>query len=297
MTLLLIGQKVWSYRLVTLPILALVLIGAFYTVAIKKPVYTTSASYILVSPPAPPTPDQIARDPKLAIGASNPYTRFSDQSIVVQILAARVGSQQARQRLAAQGADNRYTVAPDVSFGFTAPIVQITGTGNSPAEAIKTANLVGQALTGLLGQMQAAQGVAPHYRINSQVLVGARHATEKASGKLRGLVAVLALGGVLLFLVTSALDAVAILRRREAGPDLSGEDISTGALSGTPSPPRSSGGARVEPEVVRKPSGRRAAARSVSPPPTPQAESMTGLQAESMTGLRQPSRAGAAGDG
>ena len=201
MTLLLIGRKVWRYKLVTLPILALMFVGAVYVVAIKKPVYTTTASYILVNPPAPPTPDQIARDPKLGAGSNNPYTRFSDQSIVVQILAARIGSQQARQSLAAQGADPRYTVAPDVSFGFTAPIVQITGTGATPAEAITTANVVGRALTRLLDQMQQVHGVAPNYRITSQLLVGARQATLKASGKLRGLVAVLALGGVLLFLV------------------------------------------------------------------------------------------------
>ena len=257
MTLLLVGRKVWHYKLATLPILALMFAGAVYMVAIKKPVYTTTASYILVNPPAPPTPDQIASNPKLGSGSNNPYTRFSDQSIVVQVLAARLGSEQARQALAAQGADPNYTVAPDVSFGFTAPIVLITGTGSSPAGAVTTANVVGRELTRLLDQMQGVQGVAANYRITSQVLVGARRATLKASGELRGLVAVLALGGVLLFLVISVLDAVAILRRRDDGQDPAGQDIGGEHVAGAPSPPLSPAPlASLEPAVVQEVSER-----------------------------------------
>jgi hypothetical protein len=258
MTLLLVGRKVWRYKLVTLPILALMFVGAVYMVAIKKPVYTTTASYILVNPPAPPTPDQIARNPKLGSGSSNPYTRFSDQSIVVQVLAARLGSDQARQALAAEGADPAYTVAPDVSFGFTAPIVLITGTGGTPAGAVATANIVGRELTRLLDQMQGAQGVEPTYRITSQVLVGAHQATLKASGKLRGLVAVLALGGVLLFLVMSVLDAVSILRRRDVRQDIDDRSV----VAGPPSPPLSPEPVtRVEPAVVLQASESRSARR------------------------------------
>jgi hypothetical protein len=213
MSLLLIVSKIWRYKLATLPILALALVGAFYEVALKKPIYDTASSYILVNPPAPPSPDEIARDPKLGVGSNNPYTRFSDQSIVVQVLSARLDSPQARLRLQQQGADPRYRVAPDVSFGFTAPIVQITGTGTTPAEAVRTANVVGRALTRELAQMQQAHGVTQNYRITSQLLVGARQATLKASGNLRGVVAVFALGAVMLFLVISVLDAVSILMR------------------------------------------------------------------------------------
>ncbi len=72
MTLLLVGRKVWHYKLATLPILALMLVGAVYIVAIKKPVYTTTASYILVPPPAPPTPDQIAEQPETGLGREQP---------------------------------------------------------------------------------------------------------------------------------------------------------------------------------------------------------------------------------
>ncbi len=94
--------------------------------------------------------------------------------------------------------------------------------------------------------MQRVQGVAPYYQIRSQILVGARAATLKASGTLRGLVAVIALGGVLLFLVVSVLDAVAILRRRDVG-----QDVDDGDAVGAPSAPRpSEPDERGEPAVV-----------------------------------------------
>lgn len=219
MTLLLIARKVWRYKFVTLPIIVLTYLGAGYVIAIKKPVYSTSASYILVNPPSPPTPEEIARNPKIGEGSNNPYTRFSDQSIVGQILTARLGSRQVRENLAALGADTRYTVEPDVSFGFSTPIVKITGMGSSSDEAVASANIVGREFTRLLAEMQEARGVAPKYRITSQLLVGARQATPKASGKVRGLVAVLALGGILLFLAVSVMDAITILRRREVDLD------------------------------------------------------------------------------
>ena len=248
MTLLLIARKVWAYKLATLPILVLMLIGAIYVVAVKKPVYTTSATYVLVNPPAPPSPEEIARNPKAGAGANNPYTRFSDQSIVGQIVTARLSSQEARQRLEQQGADPRYTVAPDVSFGFTAPILKITGTGGSPQSAITTANVVGSQITRLLADMQQAHGVAPRYQITSQLLVGAREATLKASGTLRGLVAILALGGVLLFLVVSVLDAVAILRRRDAEDEAAADDHVDARAPARPAEQV----ARTEPSVARQ---------------------------------------------
>jgi hypothetical protein len=223
MSLLLIARKLWRHKLATLPVLVVVLIGAFYVIAIKPPVYEANSSYILVNPPAPPTPDEIARDPKLGVGTSNPYTRYADQSIVVQIVAARLNSDDARRKLAAEGADPKYTVAPDVAFGYTAPIMQITGTGASPAAALKTTELVAKALTSELAGMQEAHGVSPKYRIDAQQFVAARDARLKASGKLRALVGLLALGGVALFLVVSIVDAFAAFRWMRARSDLDPE--------------------------------------------------------------------------
>jgi hypothetical protein len=212
MSLLLIAKKIWQYKFATLPVIGFVLIGAFYVVAVKEPVYEVSSTYILVNPPEPPTEDQIARNPKLAIGSDNPYTRYSDQSVMVQVLTSRLSSDAAKRQLVSRGADPNYEAEPSAEFGFTAPLVQVTGTGPSPASATRTAEVVGNALTRELERMQQARGVAPKYSIDAQQVVTPRGAKLKASGQLRSLVAVFALGVILLFIVVSVLDAVGALR-------------------------------------------------------------------------------------
>ena len=93
MDLLLISRKIWRYRIVTLPVIALTLLGAVYVIAIKAPEYKVSSSYILINPPLPPTPDEIARNPALGrINPNNPYTRFSDQSVIVSLLSSSLSS-------------------------------------------------------------------------------------------------------------------------------------------------------------------------------------------------------------
>jgi hypothetical protein len=47
---------------------------AVYAVAVRDTVYETSSSFILINPPAPPTPENIARDPSL--GRINWTTRI-----------------------------------------------------------------------------------------------------------------------------------------------------------------------------------------------------------------------------
>jgi hypothetical protein len=229
MSLLLIAQKIWRYKFATLPVLGLMLLGAFYVIAIKQPVYQTASSYILLNPPAAPTPDEVARDPKLGVGTDNPYTRYSDQSIVVQVLASRLSGDDARAELAREGADPRYTVAPSSNFGFSAPIVQITAVGVTPAAAVKTADVVGLAMTRELDRMQQQHGTAPRYRIDAQEVAAAHDARLKASGKLRSLVAVFVLCGILLFVVVSIADAVGTIRsqRRARGqvPDAAGDQV------------------------------------------------------------------------
>jgi hypothetical protein len=217
MSLLLIARKIWRYKLATLPIALLVLVGSVYVIAVKAPQYEASSTYILVNPPPPPTDAEIARDPALGrLNSDNPYTRYSDQSVLVQVLASRLNSDEARRGLIARGADPSYTIDPSAQFGFSAPIVQITGTGTTPGAAVGTANLVGQALTNQLKLMQTAKGVAAKYRIDTQEVVAPHNATLKASGKLRALVAVFALGAILLFVSISVAEATGTLREERA---------------------------------------------------------------------------------
>jgi hypothetical protein len=213
MDLLSIARKVWRYKLVTVPVVLLVLCGAVYVVAVKEPVYEASSSFILINPPAPPTVEDIARDPSLGrINADNPYTRFSDQSVMIEVLSSTMSSESAQRGLLKAGADPRYEVAPTSSFGYSSPIVKVTAQGPTPEVAVASAKLVGKALTAELTRMQQAEGVDPGYWIKAQQVEFPARAQLKASGQLRMLVGVLVLGAVLLFVVVSVANALTSLR-------------------------------------------------------------------------------------
>ena len=214
MDLLLILRKIWRYRFVTLPVIALTLLGAFYVIAIKAPDYKVSSSYVLINPPPPPTADEIARNPALGrINSNNPYTRFSDQSVIVSLVSSSLSSDTARQQLVNKGADPRYTVSPDLQLGYSSLVLEVDGVGSTPQAAVHTAELVGAGLTQELDRMQASQGVNPHYRINTQQIVVAPDSPrQQLSSKLRPLVALLAIGAILLLLGISAAEALHTLR-------------------------------------------------------------------------------------
>lgn len=256
MDLLLIARKIWRYKFATLPIIALVVCGAVMVVAAKGPVYQASSTYILINPPAPPTAEDIARDPTLGrVSADNPFTRFPDQSVVVQILASTLESESARRELVAAGADPRYTVAPTSQFGYSTPIVEIVGVGPTPEAAVGTAKLVGRAVIRQLDRMQQAEGVDGRYRITAQQVDSPDSAQLQASGQLRALVAVLGLGAILLFVAISVADALTNLRtertRRLGGspPDglsaLDGDDWMAGAPLDGPAPSNGGGVAHL----------------------------------------------------
>ena len=188
MNLLLIARKIWRYRFVTLPVIALTLLGLVYVMAVKAPEYKVSSSYILINPPPPPTPDEIARNPTLGrINPNNPYTRFSDQTVIVSLLSSSLSSDTARQELVKAGADPRYTVSPDLQLGYSSSVVQVTGMGSTPQGAVHTAELVGAALTRELDRMQASQGVDPRYMIKTQAVVAPDSPKLQISSRFRPL--------------------------------------------------------------------------------------------------------------
>ena len=212
MDLLLISRKIWRYRLVTLPVIALTLLGAFYVIAIKAPEYKVSSSYILINPPPPPTPDEIARNPALGrINPNNPYTRFSDQTVIVSLLSSSLSSDTARQELVNAGADPRYTVSPTCSS------VTRAWWWRSPEwapqrKAPSHRRAGGCGPYSRARPVQASQGVDPHYMIKTQAVVAPDSPKLQVSSTLRPLVGVLAIGAILLLLVVSAAEALETLR-------------------------------------------------------------------------------------
>jgi hypothetical protein len=214
--LLSIIRKLWRYKFLTLPVIVLTLFGAAYVVAVQKPVYEAHTSFALLSPPPPPNAEQIAADPSLGrIKTDNPYTRFGEQTVIIGVLASNMSGDRARRALVRAGADPRYVVAPSTEFGFSSPVVQITTMSWTPQEAIKSATLVDKAVTAELDRMQAAHGTDKRYRIKALRVESADGARLQASGKLRMLVGVFVMGGVLLFIVISVADAFATLRQEQ----------------------------------------------------------------------------------
>lgn len=232
MDLFVIARKLWRYKLLTLPVLLLTLCGAAYVVVIKTPVYETSSSYVIVNPPSPPTEDDIAANPALGrINADNPFARFSDETVIVDVLASSMANESAERALLKEGADPRYKVESSSALGFSSPILKVTAQGESPQAAVRSAKLVGSAVIRELKRMQKAEGVDPTYWIKSQQVDAPDGAELRASGQLRMLVGVLALGAVLLFVIVSVADALTTLRRERQESAASGRLAMSDELS------------------------------------------------------------------
>ncbi|HWF51146.1 MAG TPA: Wzz/FepE/Etk N-terminal domain-containing protein [Solirubrobacteraceae bacterium] len=219
MDLVEIMGKIWRHKLATIPVLILTVAGLAYTTVIKPKVYQAQASYLLIPPPQAPTPQQIAAHPALAkVNTNNPYVRFNDLTVIVSLLAQTETSNTTRNQLVAQGADPNYQIGPNVQFG-TDPIIQITGSGPTPAAAIKSATVVGKSTIQMLTTLQAQQGVNSTYMISALPLTAPSGATLQVSSLLRTAVSVLALGVIVLFIVVSTLSGIEE-RREQRRPRL-----------------------------------------------------------------------------
>jgi hypothetical protein len=213
--LLTIWQTIWRRRWVALPVLLLTVVVAGWAVLLRPPVYESSATLLLLQPPGPPTPTQLQRDPALAgLNADNPYTRVYDPAVLIAVVADVVGSEPARRGLAGQGADDRYVITNTVRYGLSSPLVEITGTAATPAQATRTTGLVATAFAQQLRQLQAAEHVSPRYFVMVRMVDGPAAGRPRASDKVRVLVGVFGLGLIGLFSVISVADALGTMRAR-----------------------------------------------------------------------------------
>ena len=209
MDLLSISRTIWRHKLLVLPVVALTLVTAFYFLALSKPLYEMTDDYVFAPPPPAPTAAQILQNPSLAgINPENVYARFYDQSIIADAVVAQMSSQPIQSLLVKEGADPRNTVTLTSVNGTTEPGVEVLGTGSTAAEALNTSNLVGAALKQNLYALQSAQGTNPYYMFTAIQVASSGPPQVKLSSKLRSVVAVLAIGAILLFVVVSLGDAI-----------------------------------------------------------------------------------------
>lgn len=198
----------------TIPIVVLVAMAGMYVVFFSSSSYEATSTYVLFSPPAAPTPEEIRADPALElVHSDNPYARM-DQPVVIDILTKRVNSDAVRNRLVAAGADRRYEVTTGGLYGMIAsPTADIKSTASSPQGAIKTVKQVGAEFQQNLVRLQTAQGTDPKYMVRAEPVDPPTSATAVVSSRVRSLVAILGLGALLLFVAVSIGEAFDNMRR------------------------------------------------------------------------------------
>jgi capsular polysaccharide biosynthesis protein len=225
---------IWRHKVATIPVILLTLIGLFYVLEVKPPTYQSTAKVLLSDPPGPPTAAQIAADPALGkINANNPYVNYGNLDLVADVVIDLVNAPVTQQTLVNEGANPKYTVALENAFD-NPPVIQVTGTASNGPEAIKSAQLVAQAISQSLYQMQANQHVNSRYMISSDEIVKPTTASASSSGKLRTLVGFVALGIILLLVVVSIAQSLENRRRGRGAttptadrrPDLSSRNFS-----------------------------------------------------------------------
>lgn len=248
MDLLSIARILRKHKVLVIPVVVLTFLGVVYFAAFSKPLYETTADYVFVPPPGPPTAEQIALDPTLAnVNSGNLFSRFDDQSIIADAIVSRMSSASTQQTLVNQGADSRFTVTPISLYGSPEPMVEVLGTGSTAAEALKTSSLVSAALERSLYSLQRSQGTNSTYMFTA-LQVASSPPVIKVSSTLRSIVAVLGVGVVLLFVLVSLGDAID--RKRAEARGGAESTVATNGYAPQGNPVATNGAAAPAPPVA-----------------------------------------------
>ena len=180
-----IAGMLWRHKRVTIPVVLLTLAGIFYVTEIRVPSYQAEANVLLLSPPAPPTAEQIAQAPALA-KANNPYANIGNPLYAADLMTSLVTSPDAQQSLEDAGVSPGYQVTVDTEgTPVSPPALDVTGVGSSPQAAIQGANLVAAAISSDLRQLQESQHVPDQFMITTVQYVASSSATASFTGKTK----------------------------------------------------------------------------------------------------------------
>lgn len=210
-----IAGVIWRYKIATLPIILLTLLGLFYILEIEPPTYEAKASVLLTNPPNPPSASQIAADPKLAhVNTNNPLASLGDLDLVADVVIEVVSSPASKQSLVQAGVSPSYQITLDSAYG-SPPAINITGVGSNASEAVQSAQLVADAVSQDLLKLQENQHINNSYLIESIEYVKPTTASVSSSGKIRKLIAVFAVGLIVLLVTVSIAQTLEIRRKNK----------------------------------------------------------------------------------
>ena len=163
MDLLAIARKIWRYRIVTLPVIVLTLLGA----AVRGRDQEPGVRGVLQLRPdqsasAARPQEEIATRPGAGrINTDNPFTRFTDQTVVVGVLASTLQQRVGARRVVGDGRRQRATRwrrAP--SSATRACSCRSPAWARRREQAVRTAELVGAALAPRARHASGDQDVA-----------------------------------------------------------------------------------------------------------------------------------------
>ena len=186
------------------------------------PVFRATGSIVLFSPPKPPDPDP-AKPAEAVDGAENPYVRFNDITVVVDILVRVMQTSEVEQGLRDSGLSGTYTIGANLDFE-RGPIIDVAAEAGTSMKAKDSAKLVMNELGTQLQKLQTDQGTSVAYQIRGSTVVEPARATTVISSAIRRLIASGALGGMLVIGSALLADVRATRRRQRKSEGALGTD-------------------------------------------------------------------------
>ncbi|MCU1569004.1 MAG: hypothetical protein JWQ56_3941 [Pseudarthrobacter sp.] len=209
-----------QFKWVSLTVLLLTISASLYVLVFAHQTYRSNMTFALITPKTPTAADLQAKPELARLNADNPYLRSPDSALLSQVLKTKLSTKEIRSQLQSDGLSGDYTISQpvrDPSQASWGPgmLMLVTASATSPEEATRSAEALGEKLTITLRDMQKISGADDVYLASALSVGGSPQAEKDDSDKLRGLLAVLIGGGVLLFGSVSLARQARLYRRRQ----------------------------------------------------------------------------------
>ena len=206
-------KTLWRHKWAALPMALLTIIACVYVMFFAQRTYEATMTYALLSPKTPTEAELRAQPELAAINGDNPYLRSGDRALLAQVLITKLGAQETAEQLTGLGLGAEYTVGQSLSSG-SGMLIEISASGNSPAQAVETATELGKRLNTTLRDVQTINGADDSYLYSALAIDGPGQASEIFSSRLRTLIIVAVAGALLLFVSVSVARSVELARAR-----------------------------------------------------------------------------------
>lgn len=198
--------KVLRRRWVTVLVgFGLMIVAGIGIMIAVPPTYQVKASDVLLVP---------AQVGSSQAGQANPYLGFGGSlGIVAQITARKMNDFTTVELMKQQGATGEYLV--DIVPG-EAPMLSVTATSKSEAEALRTAQIVEKAMTDNLRQSQVDLKAPQQFLITTNPITLPSHAEIQRGSQLRALAGMLVVGFAGTVLAAFVIESVKTRRRQRS---------------------------------------------------------------------------------